>query len=111
MSNARRPLRARPETDGAGLAMTGRFRDGAQDTSHAPENRVANRPLKLSPRVSGRALTVCPETHFPALRRLLGSSGLGCFGPLSGSETLQFSFWIGQPEGLSGVSGQTVRSY
>jgi hypothetical protein len=49
-----------------------------------------------------------PETHFPPLRRLLGSSGSGCFDRLSGSETLQFSFWTGQPEGLSGVSGQTV---
>src|SRR5215217_4464422 len=50
-----------------------------------------------------------PETHFSPVRQLLGSSGSGCFDPLSGSETLQFSFWTGHPERLSGVSGQTLR--
>ena len=51
-----------------------------------------------------------PETHLPSLRRLLGSSGSGYVDPLPGSEALQFSFWTSHPEGLSGVSGQTVRS-
>ena len=73
--------------------------DRALAASGLDQVKVVHRP---------RLLRACPGTHFPALRRLLGSSGSGGFDPLSDSETLQFSFWIGQPEGLSGVSGQTA---
>jgi hypothetical protein len=75
-----------------------------------PMVRASRRKRKEDTTVPDR-LTVCPETHFPALRRLLGSSGSGCFDPLSGTETLSVQLLdrpAGRPVGSFGTDCKSV---